>query len=149
TVQFGDGLTGARLPSGVQNVTALYRVGLGLGGMLKAGQISLLLTRPLGVKEVVNPLPAPGAADPEARDQARENAPFTVLTLDRIVSLQDFEDFARAYPGIGKAQAIWLWNGESKIIHITIAGVGGEPVPANSILYQNLKLSIQAARDPG
>jgi predicted phage baseplate assembly protein len=149
TVKMGNGVTGARLPSGVENITAKYRVGLGLGGMVKAGQISLLLTRPPGLKEVVNPLPATGGADPENRDQARENAPLTVLTLDRIVSLQDFEDYTRAYPGIGKAQAVWLWDGEGKVIHLTIAGADGGPVPPGSTLYDNLRDSIKTARDPG
>jgi predicted phage baseplate assembly protein len=149
TAQFGDGITGARLPSGTENVTATYRVGLGLGGLVKANQISLLLTRSLGLKEVINPLPATGAADAETRDEARENAPFTVLTLDRIVSLQDFEDFARAYPGIGKAQATWLWQGEHKLIHITIAGGDGRSISTVSALYKNLILSLESARDPG
>lgn len=149
SAQFGDGVTGARLPSGVENVTATYRVGLGLGGMVKAKQISLLLTRSLGLKEVINPLPASGAADAETRDEARENGPFTVLTLDRIVSMQDFEDYARAYPGIGKAQAIWLWQGEHKIIHITIAGADGGPISTVSALYKNLRLSMENVRDPG
>jgi hypothetical protein len=149
TAQFGDGVTGARLPSGVENITATYRVGLGLGGLVKANQISLLLTRSLGLKEVVNPLPATGAADAETRDEARENAPFTVLTLERIVSLQDFEDFARAYPGIGKAQATWLWQGEHKLIHVTIAGADGRSISTVSALYKNLILSMESARDPG
>jgi baseplate J-like protein len=149
SAQFGDGVTGERLPGGVENVTATYRVGLGLGGMVKAKQISLLLTRSLGLKEVVNPLPASGAADAETRDEARENAPFTVLTLDRIVSMQDFEDYARAYPGIGKAQAIWLWQGEHKIIHIAIAGADGGPISTVSALYKNLRLSMENVRDPG
>ncbi len=35
-VQFGDGKTGARLPSGVGNVTAAYRVGVGAFGALRA-----------------------------------------------------------------------------------------------------------------
>jgi len=149
TAQTGNGLTGARLPTGVENVTAKYRVGLGVGGMVRAGQVSLLLTRPPGLKEVTNPLPAAGGADPETRDQARDNAPLTVLTLDRIVSLQDFEDYARAYPGIGKAQAAWLWDGENQVIHLTIAGAGGSVVPPSSLLYRNLQLSIDSARDPG
>ncbi|HEV2805970.1 MAG TPA: putative baseplate assembly protein [Chthoniobacterales bacterium] len=148
-VQFGDGLTGARLPTGVENIAATYRAGVGLGGMVKAGQISLLLTRSLGLKEVVNPWPANGGADPETRDGARGNAPVTVLTLDRIVSLQDFEDFARAYPGIGKAQATWLWQGEDKIVRLTIAGGDGAPVSPLSDLYKNLQLSMNGARDPG
>jgi predicted phage baseplate assembly protein len=101
------------------------------------------------LKEVVNPLPASGAADAETRDEARENASFTVLTLDRIVSLQDFEDYARAYPGIGKAQAIWLWQGERKVIHITIAGADASPISTVSALYKNLRLSMESVRDPG
>ncbi len=56
TVQFGDGRTGARLPTGQENVRATYRKGIGRGGLVKAEQISMLLTRPLGVKGVINPL---------------------------------------------------------------------------------------------
>jgi hypothetical protein len=149
TAQFGDGITGARLPSGIENVAATYRVGLGLAGMVKAKQISVLLSRPLGLKDVENPIPASGGGDPETSDQARENAPVTVMTLDRIVSLQDFENFARSYPGIGKAQATWLWQGDNKIVHLTIAGADGNSISTISDLYKNLKGSIGAARAPG
>ena len=55
TVQFGDGLTGARLPTGQENVRATYRRGVGLGGLLKADQLSILMTRPAGVRGVTNP----------------------------------------------------------------------------------------------
>jgi hypothetical protein len=149
TVEGGNWVTGSGFPTGVENISAKYRVGSGLGGMVKAGQISMLLSRPAGLKDVTNPFAAAGGADPEERDRARENAPFTVLTLDRIVSLQDFEDFARSYPGIGKAQAVWLWDGENKIIHITIAGADGNPIDATSDCYRNLRLSIKSASDPG
>ena len=148
TVQFGDGLTGSRLPSGVENVEAKYRVGIGLAGNVKAKQLSLLMTRPLGVKGVRNPLPATGGADPESRDQARENAPLTVLTLDRVVSSQDYEDFARAFAGIGKAQATWLWRGETRFVHITLAAAGGGPVNADTTLYRNLEKALALAGDP-
>src|ERR1700730_16021939 len=40
TVQFGDGLTGARVPTGINNVYARWRKGSGLSGMVKAGQLS-------------------------------------------------------------------------------------------------------------
>lgn len=146
TVQFGDGITGARLPTGTENVTAKYRVGVGLPGMLAANQLNLLMSRPLGLKEVINPLAPTGAEDPELRDGARQNSPLTVLTLDRIVSQQDFEDFSRAYAGIGKAQATWLWNGERRLIHLTIAGVDGGAVPVNSELFGNLTGAIDASR---
>lgn len=149
SVQFGDGQAGARLPTGTENVTATYRVGSGLGGMMKAEQISLLLTRPAGLKSVINPVPASGAADPESRDQARQNAPLTVMTLDRIVSRQDFEDYVRAYPGIGKAQAVSLWDGENKIVHITVAGADGNLLPASAPLMKTLIASIAGASAPG
>ncbi|MFS8085923.1 MAG: hypothetical protein ACMG6H_09855, partial [Acidobacteriota bacterium] len=44
TVQFGDGITGARLPMGRENVKATYRKGIGLEGLVKANQLSLLMT---------------------------------------------------------------------------------------------------------
>jgi len=148
TVQFGDGINGARVPTGVENVVATYRVGTGLDGMLKAGQISTLMTRPLGVREVSNPLPSTGADNPEKLDRARRNAPLTVLTFDRIVSLSDFEDFANAFAGIGKAQATCMWDGEQPLVHITVAGADGGPVTPTSDLYRNLIDGIDAARHP-
>lgn len=145
-VIFGDGRTGARLPSGQENVKAEYRKGIGLSGLMKTKQISQLMTRPLGVKEVINPVAATGADDPEKRDRARQNAPLTVLTLDRIVSLQDFEDFAGAFAGIGKAQATMLWNGEQRMVHITVSAAGGRPVEKSSELRKKLIEGINAAR---
>jgi hypothetical protein len=152
TIQFGDGINGARLPSGADNVRATYRAGIGQGGMLHAGQLSLLVKRPLGVQKVNSQLAPSGAADPQVLDDARQNAPFTVLTLDRIVSLQDFEDFARAFSGIGKAQSTWLWDGEARIVHLTVAAAASTDgsdytIASNSTLYQFLSAAIDAARD--
>ncbi|MBC9251671.1 putative baseplate assembly protein [Pseudomonas alcaligenes] len=146
SVQFGDGQTGRRLPSGQMNVEASYRVGIGVAGNLPAGQISLLLNRPLGLKDVLNPVPASGGADPESRDQARRNAPLTVLALERIVSLRDFEDFASAFAGIGKAQAVWLWNGEGRLVHLTVIGLDGAAIASDSALYRNLAAAIDQVR---
>ncbi len=148
TIIFGDGKSGARLSTGQENVVAAYRSGIGMQGMVKAGQLSLLMTRPLGVKSVINPLAPTGAADPEDRDQAKQNAPQKVLTLDRIVSLQDFEDFTRAFAGIGKAQAMWLWDGEVRFVHITVASADAGTVDKMSELYKNLLLGIEQSKDP-
>lgn len=147
-VQFGDGRTGARPPTGQENVRARYRRGMGDEGLVAAGQLSLPLTRPLGVRGVTNPLPASGAAGREARDEARRNAPLTVLTLDRIVSLQDYEDFARAYGGIAKALATWTWDGHERGVFVTVAGTGGAEVARASRLRENLLAAMRAAGDP-
>jgi hypothetical protein len=148
TVQFGDGVHGTCLPTGSGNVEARYRVGLGTAGNVKAEQISMLLTRPPGLKAVTNPVAASGGTDAEAGDEARRNAPLRVRTLDRIVSLRDFEDFAAAFTGIGKAQAVWLWDGEQRMVHLTVAGTDGAPLDPNGALYRNLLAAIDAARPP-
>ena len=145
-VTFGDGVEGARLPTGTENVTAAYRSGIGLAGELDADRLTLLKTRPLGVREVTNPVSASGADDPESLADARANAPLRVLTLDRVVSLQDNEDFTRAYMGIGKAQATVIWEGTREIVHLTVASASGEGIADTT--RDNLPASLDAARDP-
>ncbi len=125
TVQFGDGVRGARLTSGQENVRAVYRKGLGTEGIVDPEQISLMLTQPLGVKSVTNLLAPQGAEDPQSLDTARLNAPRTVLTLDRVVSLQDYEDFARDFPGVAKAHAVWIWRGQVRGVQLTLLGPNG------------------------
>ncbi|MGL5941730.1 MAG: putative baseplate assembly protein [Waterburya sp.] len=148
TITFGDGKSGNRLPSGRENIVATYRTGIGLEGQVNANQLTLLKTRPLGISQVNNPLPATGAADPETMAEAQVSAPLTTRTLDRIVSLQDYEDFARAFAGIGKAQAIALWTGNIQQVHITIGAIGGKLVLPETALYENLVSAIENSRDP-
>ncbi|HEX8246319.1 MAG TPA: putative baseplate assembly protein [Longimicrobium sp.] len=147
TVMFGDGIRGARLPTGSANVTATYRTGIGPDGEVDTGTLTLLQSRPLGLKEVTNPLAASGAAAPEELEDARGNAPRTVLTLGRIVSLQDFGDFARAFAGVGKARAVALWSGERQVIHITVAAATGGEVATDSDVYTNLVAAIDTYRE--
>jgi photosystem II stability/assembly factor-like uncharacterized protein len=149
TITFGDGKSGARLPTGIENVVATYRSGIGLSGQVGAEQLTLLKTRPLGISQVTNPLSATGAADPEKMTEAKTSAPLTTRTLDRIVSFQDYEDFARSFVGIGKAKAIALWAGGIRHIQITVAAIGGKSVEPGTALYTNLVNGIENARDPG
>lgn len=125
TIIFGNGVHGARLPSGQENVRAVYRSGIGSNGLVKAGSLILLQNAPLGIREVTNPLPTSGAADRESSSHSREIAPRTVLTLDRIVSLRDYENFSRSFAGVGKAQAVLLWTGDTRQVHITLADAAG------------------------
>ena len=148
TVIFGDGVTGARLPTGQENVKAKYRKGIGLGGLVKADQLTQLMTRPLGVKGVTDPIAPAGAADPEKLADARRNAPLTVLTLDRVVSLKDYEDFARSFSGIDKALATWTWFGEKRGVFVTVAGSNGDEVEEGGELFQHLLTAIRDAGDP-
>jgi hypothetical protein len=147
-ITFGNGREGARLPTGVENIKAQYRNGIGKPGNVKAEQISLLLTKPLGVKEVINPLRASGGADREGRDQARKNAPLAVKALDRLVSVQDYEDFSRTYAGIGKARSAEISDGRRQLIHVTIAGADDIPIDESSDLFQNLRQALHDFGDP-
>lgn len=148
TIQFGDGVTGARLPTGQQNVRASYRQGIGVAGLVNAGQLSLLMTKPAGVREVTNPLDATGAADPETLQDIRRNAALTLRTLDRIVSLQDYEDFAAAFSGVSKALATSTWTGRRRGVLLTVAGTDGAVIEENGSVYANLVRAIQEAGDP-
>ncbi len=154
TLQFGDGKTGARLPGGEDNVIALYRTGIGTQGMVKAGQISLLLTQPLGVKSVSNPLVPTGAVDPDTTEDARRNADNTVRTLGRIVSVADYETFASSYAAVAKAKATLVWNNQAKGVYITIAGPAtpqnqtGTPILPGSGTYNKIYSGMRMASDP-
>lgn len=147
-VIFGNGENGARLPTGVENIRAIYRSGIGKVGNVKAEQISLLASRPLGLRSVINPLPATGGADRESRDQARKNAPLAVMALDRLVSVQDYADFARTFAGIAKAGAMLLSDGRRRVVHLTIAGVDDIPIDKQSDLYRNLYQALRLYGDP-
>ncbi len=148
SVTFGDGLHGARLPTGVQNVRSVYRSGIGAPGNVRAEQISLLTTRPLGVQAVINPLRASGGADREDRDLARENTPLAVMALDRLVSVQDYADFTRTFAGIAKAAAARTSDGAHELVFLTIAGAGDAPIDISSELYRNLMAALRKLGDP-
>ena len=109
-VQFGDGRRGARPATGQTNVRAVYRKGLGAGGNVAAGLLSQAIDRPGGLRGVSNPASASGGMDPDTADDARQSAPLHLRTLERVVSLQDYEDFARAFAGVARALATWTWS---------------------------------------
>jgi predicted phage baseplate assembly protein len=148
TVIFGNGTEGARLSTGRENVVATYRKGAGSAGNLAAQRLGLLPARPPGVRAVGNPLPAGGGTDPETLDDVRRNAPLTVMTLDRIVSLQDYEDFARAFAGVSKALATWTWSGRARVVFVTVAGTAGADIPGDSPIHANLLTAMRKAGDP-
>jgi hypothetical protein len=145
---FGDGRTGKRLPTGFENVSVSYRSGLGAAGNLSAGKITILGSQPRYLREVNNHVPATGGTDPEPRSETQRNAPNSVRTFGRIVSLRDFEDFARAFAGVAKARAALLAGPNGQVVHLTIAGEGGASVPTDSALYTDLLVAMDRVRDP-
>ena len=146
-VRFGDGITGQRPPTGDRNIKALYRVGAGSNGNVGIGKITTLLKTPPGLQSVTNPVPAVGGADAESPDRIRENAPVSVLTLNRAVSLRDYEALALTYRdgAISKARASWANFNDKRGVALTLAGAGGLPIGQ---LAQPLRDFLDQHRDP-
>ncbi len=145
SVIFGNGLRGARLPTGRENVRALYRNGLGRMGNVAAGRLSLLATRPPGVKGVVNPIPATGGADRESMAAIRRNVPIALMALDRLVSTSDYENFSRNFGGVGKARAIR--TRDMAAVRVIVAGVDDIPIVEGSELIRNLEEALRRFGD--
>jgi hypothetical protein len=106
-VQFGDGITGARLPSGIRNITARYRTGSGAYGPLKEGANPQPGATVLRLEKLHMHQPASGGSLPESGENARHAAPGKTQALGRLVSIMDFESEALAIAGVAKASASW------------------------------------------
>ncbi|MFH9939275.1 putative baseplate assembly protein [Streptomyces murinus] len=133
TVTFGDGIHGARLPGGHENVRARYRFGTGKAADVPAERITQPLTRPLGVTAVTNPRPARGGSDADGPSLTRRTIPLAVSALDRLVSPADYEDFARSRAGIGRAAARELFDGRRRVLHVTVAGTDDVPLTDDNL----------------
>lgn len=150
-IEGGDGKTGMRLPTGAENIRATYRVGVGAAGNVDPRQISLAVTRPLGVRGVINPLRASGGADRDGVEAIRRNAPVPTLALapqSRLVSVDDYEHFARAFAGIGDVRAAMLSDGRHRAVHVTVAGVDDAPLARGDTLMSALIDAYARFGDP-
>jgi hypothetical protein len=119
-VQFGDGKTGARLPSGVKNVTAKYRTGAGAFGNLKPDIKAQAGGRIDKLDKVQMPGVAEGGSTPEDGDNAREAAPGKIQSLGRLVGLKDFESETLAISGVTRATASWEIEDNIPTVFITV-----------------------------
>jgi hypothetical protein len=119
-VQFGDGRTGARLPSGVKNVVAKYRTGTGAYGALKPDTTVQAGAKLDGLDKIRMPAAASGGSGPEDGENAREAAPGKIQSLDRLVSLKDFESETLAISGVARATAAWQLEENIPTVVLTV-----------------------------
>lgn len=147
-MEFGDGRHGARLPSGTENVTARYRIGGGRAGNVAAGRISQVVSRPLGVSGVTNPLAASGGADADGPAEMRQAIPLRLAAFDRLVSVRDYQSFARAFAGVGKAVASRCLDGNRPVLHVTVAAADDAPLDPSSPLLAALGTALRQYGDP-
>ncbi|NVB76934.1 MAG: hypothetical protein HOV81_00935 [Kofleriaceae bacterium] len=127
TITFGDGIRGARLPTGSGNVVARYRFGAGAAAP-PADSITQLAKPVVGVKSAVGPLPAGGGADAEPASSLATLAPRSALLLGRAISIEDMEVAALLAPGVVTARADWAWDGTRQRPVVKVWFVGGPGV---------------------
>ncbi|MFZ7127168.1 MAG: hypothetical protein ACOWWM_13525 [Desulfobacterales bacterium] len=126
-VGFGDGARGRRLPTGRNNVRISCRVGTGPAGNLAAGSLlKPVKPHPL-VDGVSQPLAATGGNAMEAVESIRQNAPASVLTLERAVSLADFTHLAGGHSSVWQARAVARPTGFSRheTVRVVVVPAGG------------------------
>jgi hypothetical protein len=134
SVIFGDGVRGARLPSGAP-VLASYRFGAGAASP-PAGGITQLAKPVKGVTAVRNPIAAAGGDDAQPADRIRSYAPRSALLFGRAVSIQDMEALAAGQPGIRNVQAQWAWDQERQLptVHVWFIGADSLAAPITAAL---------------
>lgn len=123
-VRFGDGLNGARLPSGAR-VLADYRHGAGAASP-PFGRLTTILRPQPNLASLHNPLAVWGGADAEQAAEVRTNAPASVLTFGRAISTDDYETVARLAPGVTRASSCWTWDAASQRTLVKVY-VGDDP----------------------
>lgn len=139
TIQFGDGRHGRRLPSGGSNVRVAFRQGSGSVGNLDPGSL-VKLSRPHAlIESLVQAIPSSGGADRETNSDLRENAPATLLALDRAVSLEDYTQLARGHASVWQARAFRRQPGlgQRERLEVVVMAAGG------GVLSESLKAELR------
>ncbi len=130
-VQFGDGKTGARLPSGRDNVVARWRTGAGAYGALAEGTTpSGNRLAHLGDVDLVGIVS--GGSAPEDPTTAKRAAPGRVQSLDRMVSITDVETEALSIGGVARARAAWTIANGLSCVQVTLLMQAGRTAELDS-----------------
>jgi len=146
-VVFGDGVSGVIPPNGGQIlVTYKYSDVPGSVGNIPVGSITSFNTANItGVSATVtNTSVFSGGSDVETTDSIRKNAPLALRTLNRAVSLSDYESLALTQSGIAKAKAIAT---SFSSVSLFLAGPDGAAVSAATCLA--IKTFLASRIPPG
>lgn len=125
-VQFGDDKNGRRLPTGRNNVTAVFRMGNGAHGELKDGGKPQITGKLTNFDKLYLQAPVTGGAEAEDGGNARIAAPGKMQSLGRMVSLADIEAEALALPHVIKVRANWSAPEGVPLVRLTVLTQSGE-----------------------
>ena len=130
-LDFGDGVNGALLPTGTNNIVATYRYGGGASSP-PAGKLTTIAKSYPGLQSVVNPVAVAGGSDPDPAALLKQYAPRSVLTFGRAVSVFDYQAIAAGAPGVSMASAVWTWDAANQRAGVAVY-VAGQPGVAASV----------------
>jgi len=128
-LRFGDDLLGRRPETGTE-FRATYRVGNGVAGNVGGESIVHLVSPPIGIDAVRNPLPATGGMDAESAESVRRRAPQAFWRLERAVTPEDYAEVTGRLPNIQNASAMLRWTGAWHTVFITVDREGGGELTA-------------------
>jgi hypothetical protein len=103
-IVFGDDVSG-KTPPNNSTIKASYRYSdtPGTAGNIAAESLTGINFSNV---EIINPLGFSGGTDPESTDSVRVNAPLALRTINRAVSLKDYNSLAVQIDGVEKANAM-------------------------------------------
>lgn len=141
SVIFGDNANG-KIPEAGVDIRVTYRVGGGTVGNVAAGSITRIVSGSFPGITVANNEPAVGGANAESITSVRLNAPRSLRSLTRAVSLADYASLAVSVPGVGKANATSAGNAVT--VYVAPAGGGGLVSGSPTTSFTALKNTVLA-----
>jgi hypothetical protein len=140
-VTFGDGVNGALLPTGTNNVVATYRYGAGAAAPA-VETLTVIQSPQPGLKSLRNPLQPTAGTDADDPSRLKILAPQSVLTFGRAVAKDDYVAIALT-AGADRAAAEYVFNPVSQRPKVTLWVTGD----ANAVI--SAKQAVLAAAMPG
>lgn len=144
-IVFGDGVNGYVPPLG-SPITATYQTNSGALGNVGANTINVYLNPPvgqsrvLGISSVTNPIAASGGAYQESIQSIQSQAPASLQTLHRGVTVQDINTLAQQITGFAWASAI---EQTYQLVNLYMAPNGGGSL--NSLQVQAVQNALSGA----
>jgi hypothetical protein len=122
--------TNGLVPDPGTTFLANYRIGNGSAGNVGAESLVYLAAADARIQSCTNPLPGIGGTDPETNDQIRRRAPQAFLspnptTLQRSLTVEDYEAVTETNPRVRQAVASLRWTGSWYSVFIAAEPVGG------------------------
>jgi predicted phage baseplate assembly protein len=144
--------TNGMVPESGTQFVANYRIGNGTAGNVGAESLVYLAAADARIQSCTNPLPASGGTDPETNDQIRRRAPQAFLsqdpsTLQRSVTMADYEAVAEANPQVDQAVASLRWTGSWYSVFLAAEPKGGGNLTPT--LQQSLNQTLERYRFAG